>query len=338
MVRPAPRRRFQSISRFALAALTATVLTITSSCTAIGGSAKTDFPAPEKPNLTVGMLPIVDTAGFQIAVDKGYFRDEGLNIKIEEIQGGVNATPKLTNGELDITWGNWVAYFQDQSRNNADLALLTDGYQSSEGMFLTVAMPHSGINDPKDLEGKRIAVNTRDNIVEMNLLTTLQSYGISGDEVELVEVPFPDMPDAVASGKVDAAAVLEPFLSKANKLGAHTVLDIASGPTQEIPIAGFSSTKEFAEKNPNTVAAFQRAMTRGQVEASENRDAVEEVLPKYTDTDPQTAALVRLGTFPRRLDITRLERIATLMKVRGMLPPDFEVEPMIYQKKQEKQS
>ena len=79
MVRPAPRRRFQSISRFALAALTATVLTITSSCTAIGGSAKTDFPAPEKPNLTVGMLPIVDTPTIQLVVE------EAVAAGIEEI-------------------------------------------------------------------------------------------------------------------------------------------------------------------------------------------------------------------------------------------------------------
>jgi NitT/TauT family transport system substrate-binding protein len=283
----------------------------------------------EKPRLRVGILPIVDSAGFQIAMDKGYFKEEGLDIEIVPIQGGRAATPKLTSGELDITWGNWVSYMDAQARREADLALLTDGYQADEGMFLTVAMPGRNIKRPEDLRGKKIAVNTRNNIVEFNLLSTLQSHGVRQQDVQLVEVPFPQMPEKLRTGEVDAISVLEPFLSKANQLGAQTVMDTAEGPTQDIPIAGFSSTKQFATENPNTVAAFQRAMIRGQTLASENRDEVEEVLPKFTDTDPKTASLIRLGTFPRRLDLTRLDRIKTLMQVRGLLPANFEVGPMI---------
>lgn len=323
-------RTSRSTTRRDFLAATVGLAALASGCGAPQGEAGPTHGPLEKTQLTIGVLPIIDIAGFLIAHDRGWFKEAGLDLDIQEIQGGAQATPLLKKGELDITWGNWVSYFESQSSGEIDLALITDGFQADENMFLTLAMPNSGIRNPVDLRGKQIAVNTKKNIVELNLTTTLKSYGVVRDEITLVEIPFPDMPQALANGEVDAAVILEPFLSQANKLGAQTVLDVASGPTQDIPVAGFASTREFAEKNPNTAAVFQRVMREGQDAAESDRTAVEQVLPKYTKTDPQTASLVRLGTFPRTLDATRLERVASLMKTQHMLPPDFEVEPMIF--------
>ncbi|WP_433263056.1 ABC transporter substrate-binding protein [Actinosynnema sp. CS-041913] len=315
------------------------MLAVVSGCGLLGGSeAKpTDAAAApgkvEQAKIKLGLLPILDVASVHVAIKKGYFKDEGLEIEPISIQGGAAAIPGLINGELDITFGNWVSFFAAEAKDAAKgvdgLKLINDGYQAKPEMFLILTGPDSTVKSPKDLAGKTIAINTFRNIAELTAKATLEANDVDPKSVTFKEFAFGDMQAAVQNKTVDAAFMVEPFISKAQRaIGAVSVLDAASGPTDGIPVAGYGTTGKFAKENPNTVAAFQRAMAKGQRDAAD-RPTVEPLLVEYAKVDKETASLVHFGEFPTTLDATRLQRVATLMKTYGLLEKDFDVKPML---------
>jgi NitT/TauT family transport system substrate-binding protein len=313
--------------------LTVSIALLLAGCSALGGSESGGQGAqgggPEKTTLRVGMLNIVDTASFYLAQDRGFFRDEGLTVEPVTAQGGAASIPGLVGGSLDIAFGNYVSFFLAQNQGISRFRLVSDGYQAAPNTFVLLARPDGVVRTPRDVTGRRIAVNTFRNIVELNARSALQTNGVDLSTVQFVEVPFPDMAAAVQSGRVDAAAMVEPFITSASRsIGAVPVLDTASGPTADIPVAGYGATETFAQQNPRAVAAFQRAMARGQQAASDRRN-VEQILPTYIRIDQSTASLINLGTFPQSLDATRLQRVADLMQQFALVPGRFDVQPML---------
>ncbi|CAL9384269.1 ABC transporter substrate-binding protein [Saccharothrix sp. NPDC042600] len=331
-------RRVGLSARRIIAGLSAlAMLAVVSGCGLLGGSEEKPADAApgkvEKTKIKLGLLPILDVASVHVAMKKGYFKEEGLEVEPVTIQGGAAAIPGLISGDLDITFGNWVSFFAAQSKDAAKavdgLKLINDGYQAKPEMFLILTGPDSNIKSPKDLAGKTIAINTFKNIAELTAKATLEANDVDPKTVTFKEFPFPDMQAALQNKTVDAAFMVEPFISKAQRaIGAITVLDAASGPTDNIPVAGYGTTGKFAKENPNTVAAFQRAMAKGQRDAAD-RPTVEPLLVEYAKVDKETASLVHFGEFPTTLDATRLQRVATLMKTYGLLENDFDVKPML---------
>ncbi|MFI9818006.1 ABC transporter substrate-binding protein [Saccharothrix variisporea] len=331
-------RRVGLSARRIIAGLSAlAMLAVVSGCGLLGGSEEKPADAApgkvEKTKIKLGLLPILDVASVHVAMRKGFFAEEGLEVEPVTIQGGAAAIPGLISGDLDITFGNWVSFFAAQSKDAAKavdgLKLINDGYQAKPEMFLILTGPDSAIKSPKDLAGKTIAINTFKNIAELTAKATLEANDVDPKSVTFKEFPFPDMQAALQNKTVDAAFMVEPFISKAQRsIGAITVLDAASGPTDNIPVAGYGTTGKFAKENPNTVAAFQRAMAKGQ-RAAADRPTVEPLLVEYAKVDKETASLVHFGEFPTTLDATRLQRVATLMKTYGLLEKDFDVKPML---------
>ncbi|MBG0828473.1 ABC transporter substrate-binding protein [Planomonospora sp. ID67723] len=306
--------RFRLASRAAVVGLAAML-----SLAACGGSdpettaAAAGGDGPEKTTLTIGLLPIPDDAAVYIANEKGFFKEEGLTIKPEVITGGAAAIPGLISGTLDATMTNYVSTFVASEKGNK-LKIVTDFYQAGPNVFNLMAAKDSPIASVADLKGKKIAVNTLSNIGTLAVTATLKVNGLTADDVEFVELPFPNMTPALQKGDVDAAWMTEPFLTGAQKeFGAKKIADTMTGPMADFPIAGLAVTADFAEKNPKTVAAIQRALAKAQQLAASDRKVVEQILPSYTKINAETAAVITLGTFPTSINEQRLQRVADLM-------------------------
>jgi len=330
------RVRRMAIRGIALATLLVTV----ASCGALGGKeqappASSSNGQVEKSKITLGVIPVIDVASVHVAIKKGYFKAEGLEVELKTIQGGAAAIPGLVKQELDMSFGNWVSFFSAQSKDTAKsvegIKLIADGYQAKPDMFLILADGGSSIKSPKDLAGKTIGINTFANIAELTAKATLEAANVDVSTVKFKEMAFPDMQAAVQNKTVDAAFMVEPFITRAQRAaGQIKVLDAATGPTDNIPIAGYATTGKFAKENPKTVAAFQRAMAKGQADAAD-RPTVEPLLVEYAKVDKETAGLVHFGAYPTTLDATRLQRIVQLMQRYKMLDKELDVKPMLIQ-------
>ncbi len=325
---------FTRARRLSLAATGGLAVALLAACTSSGSSnsATTASAHLEKTTVTVGALPVVDSAGLYLARQNGYFQQAGLTVKVAPVAKSTDAIPEMQAGKVDVVAGaNYVSFFQAATVKHLPVKLLVDGESCTNDTFEVLAKPSSGIRSPSGLAHKRIAVNITNNIQTMLTNTALQTAGVNPASVTYVQVPFPKMGDALKNGAVDAISVVEPFITENElKVGAQPVMSTCTGPTANFPISGMFALSSFTQKYPNTARAFVAALERGQALADSNRADVSEILPTYIKgLTANQAAVVNLGQYPTALDTTHLQRVADAM-ANAHLAPGFKVNSLLF--------
>lgn len=282
--------------------------------------------APEKANITLGLLPILDVAPVFIGLEEGIFEREGLNLETEFIQGGAAGIPAMVAGELDIVFGAHPSVFQSVA-DGLDLRLIAEQDRGAPGFTEIVATDPALEDNPAGLEGRRLALNTFVDIAELGARSVVEEAGGDFDNVQLREIPFPESVPAMQRGEIDAFFAVQPFNTIAKRtLDAVVVSEAYTGRTEGLPVAGYTVMGNFARNFPNTVAAFQRAIIAATDIAREDSDRVVEIVPTYTDLDAEAAAQIAHPEFVARLDRAEIERLVDLMVDFDMLqsPPDLD--------------
>ncbi|MEV0378900.1 ABC transporter substrate-binding protein [Nonomuraea sp. NPDC050643] len=283
----------------------------------------------EKTTIKVGALPIPDPAALYIANAKGFFKEEGLTVEPVTITGGAAALPQIQSGALDISQTNYVSAFLALSQGK-QVKIVADMYQAAPNTFNIMVPKDSPITKVADLKGKTVLVNNLRNIATLAVTAQLKAAGLTETDVKFAEKPFPEMGNAINSGQADAGWITEPFITaNQNALGFRTVADTMTGPTADLSIAGWMATDEWAKKNPKTLAAFQRAISKAQQLASGDRKEIEAILPTYTKIDAKTAAAITLGAYPSTLDPARLQKVADLMLEYKYIPQPIDVKSVV---------
>ncbi|CAM2791364.1 ABC transporter substrate-binding protein [Saccharomonospora xinjiangensis] len=321
-------------ARLAAAVVTAGLLATASGCGLLSGEEDTPESqngngSVEKSTITVAHLPSIDVAPLYIAKNKGYFKDEGLDVKIEQAASGQAATQKMIGGDADIVQSSYVPFLMAHTGGAADLKIVADAVSAAPDTFVLVAKKGGSVKSIDDLEGKRIAVSALNTISDTIVKSAMKTNGLDYENVEFVQTSFPDIASAVAKGQVDAGLLIEPFLTMgAEEHGVTPIADVATGPTEDFPLAGWGALSEFVEQNPKTVAAFQRAMERA-TEDAQDRDAIEPVIQDTAGIDAATASLVNLPNFHATLDASRLQRVPDMMVEFGLLKEKLDIESLI---------
>jgi NitT/TauT family transport system substrate-binding protein len=318
--------------RRSLLAILACLLS-TALVTACGGSKTSSSGGGlEKKTITVASLPLVDAAGLHIAVKQKFFEAEGLHVQIKPVAQSIQALPALKNGQVDVIAGaNYTTFLQAYAQGALKLRIVADGASEASRFMALLVMPNSPIKQPKDLEGKTVAVNILNNIQSLTLNEVLKANNVDPAKVKYRAVPFPQMGAALQKGQVDAVHTGEPFGTDfQRKLGARMVVDGGGAPVTELPVSGYVSTQDFVQKYPRTAAAFQRAIQKAQQLATSDRKKVEEVLPSYAHVDAQTAAVLSMPNYPTSLNATRLQRLPDLMLKDGLLKSKLDMKSVIF--------
>ncbi len=281
---------------------------------------------PEKTEVSVGLLPIADVAPLFIAIEEGFFEEEGLTVSTEFAQGGAATIPALASGDLDFGFGAYPSFFSAVSEG-LPLKIISEANRPAPLFAGLYALPDSGIATVEDMAGKTIAVNTLNNVVQLAVQAQLEDAGLTLDDVTLVEIPFPDMVATLERGDVDVIAVVEPFGTVArNTLDATLIIDMFANRMEDFPVAGWYATDSFIAENPNTVAAFVRAFTRGVELANSDPDAVPQILPTYIETATEEAAReLNYPLFVAGIDLEVLQTVPDFMLEAGILSEPIDV-------------
>ncbi|EMY33801.1 nitrate/sulfonate/bicarbonate ABC transporter periplasmic protein [Arthrobacter crystallopoietes BAB-32] len=247
----------------------------------------------------VGAIPIGDVAPIHLGKAQGFFEDEGLDLVIENTTGGAVAVPGVVSGDFDFAFGNTVSLMvaRDQGLDLKYVANGTTTVGGSDGDFAGVVVAEdSDIQDATDLQGKTVSSNNLANIGDTSVRSAVDKAGGDGSTLEFVEVAFPDALAAVENGQVDAALILEPFLTPAVQSGARVVSWPYAETHPDLDIGGYFTTTEKIEQEPELVGKFTAAMKKSMEYAQENPDEVREIIGTYTKTDK---ALLEEITLPR---------------------------------------
>jgi NitT/TauT family transport system substrate-binding protein len=337
------------------AGISAAVALAAAGCSSGGGpgtgAASPAQPGPaEKPTLNISVVPAIDSAGFFVAMDQGYFAQQGLTVNYTPATSSETAVVDQMAGKQDITGGNYVSYIEDVVHQHDPLEVIAEASIMGQGSQMIFTPAGSTIRSLSDLAGQTIAVNAPDNIDYLLDVSVLAENGINVDTDHVSfpgqPVPFPAMAQALQNGGQFAAATMpEPFASMAEQdFGMQPLADLNQGATANFPIEGYVVTREWAAKYPNTLKRFLIALEEGQVKADADRTLVEHafthikdpggstdpaVAARYGQVSPQIAAVMALNTYPIGVSKTRIQRVADVMRQFGLLDQHFDVSPMI---------
>jgi NitT/TauT family transport system substrate-binding protein len=291
----------------------------------------------EKASIRVGVPDTVDAAPLYLARQAGYFTEVGLNVEIVKISAN-QAQPLLQakniKDRLDVALGDYVPIFQELE-NGAKLRILAEGYSAGPGVLQIMTSQNSGIGSVNDLRNKRVAVDPTYLLGKLSLAQTLASRSVitptddgfdlsTGLPLTVVAMPFKQMSAALEDGRIDAAWMVEPYVSAAEQtVGARRVADGAAGSLSELPLSGYMVTEAWAKRYRGTGAAFVAALQKAQSLATRNPGTVRTILPSYAKITEVTAALVGVGNFPVSNNAARLQRIVDLMTRYRMLTGDL---------------
>jgi NitT/TauT family transport system substrate-binding protein len=247
--------------------------------------------------LKVGYLPLTDFLGMYAAIEQGYMAEEGLKLELQAMAGGATIIPAIVGGSLDFGISNYVSVIVANGQGLKIKAFSDSAYGSKASPpFAIITKKDSPIKTAKDLNGKKVAVNTRNGIVHVGVQEWIERNGGDPKTVQYVELPFPQMPPAITNGSVDAAAPTEPFVTVSTSQDAQVLSYYLTDLRDNCAIAGFISTDDWITKNRDAAAAFHRANTKGMEWVAKNDKTAREYAAKYANLDPAIAAKINLAT------------------------------------------
>jgi NitT/TauT family transport system substrate-binding protein len=282
-------------------------------------------------------VPAVDSAGFFVALHEGLFAKQGLTIHYTPAVSSDVSIGEQLAGKFDITGGNYVSYIQHYVTDHQPLEIVAEGSVMQQGTQAIYTMPNSKIKSLSELKGHTLGINAPLNINYLLAASVLTQNGIKLTQVRFpaAPIPFPAMAAELAAGKIDAAAMPEPFATAAEQqYGAVELTDLNQGATEQFPIQGYVATKSWAEQNPGTLKAFVTALAQGQELADTSRSTVEQAMealsgPQNGEIPPIVASVMAVNIYPTAIDKVRIQRVADVMYQFGLLRARFNVTPMI---------
>ena len=310
-------------------AVVGTALLTLSGCGLLSGSATWDSDsAGKKTTVRFAGLPAAERSIVHLADEKGFFAEEGLKVEVQDVANGGQSVDKLVSGDADFSAGSYTPYLQARAKG-MDIKLVTELLVSQPSLAPVLALPNSRLQRPEDVPNKKIAITAPGTITEIAAKSVLRDKGIDFRRTEWVPMGFTEMPAALQRGDVDGAVMTEPYATEAaRELGARTVFDIFSGATENFPVSGIATTTEFAQKNPKTVQAFQRAIQKAK-ELAQDHQQIVDVLPRHTKVPPDVAPLIELGQIPTSTNASRLQRVSALLFSFGLTPQEVDVAEMV---------
>jgi NitT/TauT family transport system substrate-binding protein len=182
------------------------------------GAEKSTTEVPELGVIKIGYLPVVGFSPIFIAMDKGYYRDEGLDVQLERFDSGSKMIAPLSVGQLDVGEGEPGTALFNAINQGLEIKVVCgasvfnkEGYASIPFIVRKDLVDSGEITQPSDLKGKKIAVNVPRGMAEYMIVQVLESGGLTVEDVELVPIPFPDIVQSLANKAVDAAFLPPPF-------------------------------------------------------------------------------------------------------------------------------
>lgn len=324
--------------RWLLALLAATAMVVAACGDDDGSSASSDDAASdegggdlEKTDLTVGVIPINDILPLPAGINDGTFEDAGLTVEMAEAAGGAAIIPGVESGDYDIGFSNVYSVLK-AAEQGLDVKIIAAGPyvgDTGETDFSGLTTMDPAITSVEDLEGKTVTVNTLSGIAEFAVRETLAQSGV--EDVNLIEVPFPETTAAMESGEVDAAFQVEPFVGQAERAGARVLAQPFSAAQPDMLVAVWFTTGSFIDENPNTVAAFVDAMNQSNEKVQSDRDFANEQLLTYTPTpNLDAAAATTLPVFKSEIDSDSLEESVEIGKKYEFFESDADLDELVY--------
>ncbi len=223
-------------------------------------------PEGEMPLVRVGIVPVTIYAPLYIALEKGYFAEEGLRVELIPVEGGTENVVQVAAGNFEAAGGGVGAGLLNAAARGVTFEIVaplhTERPPLTSPFVVSKQRYDSGeLTEMADLAGLTVSTNAKGAATEYWLWRALQQGGLDFPDVTVTGVGFREVAAALESGSLDGAILGEPLVTLAEQQGLVARLS-------EDFIDSFTSTviylnKEWSAANPELAQGFVTAYLRG---------------------------------------------------------------------------
>ena len=199
----------------------------------------------------------------------GFFKDEGLEVRISDFPGGTRSLEAVVGGSADVVSGAYEHTINMQARKQSFQAFVLAG--AAPQISVGIAGPRAaGYRSPKDLKGLKVGVSAPGSSTNMVINYVLAQGGLKPTDVAIIGVgQGATVIAALEQGRVDVLSQTDPVMTILEKEGKIKLIAETRTPqgTEKLfggpmPAASLYAPVEFVRKNPNTVQALTNATVR----------------------------------------------------------------------------
>lgn len=254
----------------------------------------------EKENLTkvkMACNPFVGMAPFYVAMDKGYFKAEGIDFEKVDFDDSSNSCSALVSGSVDfayVTMDSAIITASQSEKPALKVFSVVDESYGADGI-----LAKNDITSIADFKGKNVGVSISQTSHYL-LLKALKTVGLSDEDMNLINMTASDAGVAFMTGNLDVAVTWEPYLSNAVSTGAgKMIFSSIDAPGAIVDVMIISPENASAQWLPAVKKAYDKGLAF--IRDSATKAEAVKITAKYLETDEAEAEgmidTVKLYTF-----------------------------------------
>jgi NitT/TauT family transport system substrate-binding protein len=278
--------------------------------------------AQDLPTIRIGTTPIDAGAEPYFAQQMGFFKSAGINVEITALASGAALAAGVASGAIDIGQSNVVSISSAHERGIPFVLLAPASlYSWKQPQSALAVAANSSLRTAKDLNGKVIAVNGLKTISQLGPEAWIDQNGGNLAMVKFIEMPFPEMEDALDKGRIDAALLSEPVLSDARSRGVRVMANVYDAISKEFTIGAWFTTSAWAHDHPDLARKYVAVMKQTARWANAHHAESARILQAETGT-PVSATTTRV-VFGEALDARQIQSLIDACAKYGVIKSRF---------------
>lgn len=216
-------------------------------------------------------------------IEKGLYRKEGVDLQFRILRGDLAISAMLSGKEVDYIYGAGTAFLA--AVRGAPVTILSHDFKSV--LFYLMAQP--GVQSPKDLKGKKVAVSSLGGTGAASARASIKALGLDPDrDVTFIVIGSASIRmAAMETGSVQAAIMPVPWNITMRRKGFKEL--IFAGKVVSQPLTGMATTRQKIEQNPGQVKKVLRGFLRTLRAVKQERKDVVEFISRKFNLEPQVA-------------------------------------------------
>ena len=255
---------------------------VVASILCIGAWFKAPATAAQLTPVRAAYIPVVSWLPAWVAKEKGLFEKNGLDVTLSVTQN-LSVLPGTLGRQFDFAPSTPPDLIKAVLAGIDVVAVAGQGIETKDNPSThLIVRKDSAITSMQDLKGKVIATPTLGAIIHVSVLHGLKKNGIDPNSIRAVEVPFPNMPDQLKAGNVDAVEALEPFAGQLLAAGNRSLGEPLLSVSDEVLYTFWISERKWAADNPAVIAAWVASLNQAKEFMDANPQEARAILAKYT--------------------------------------------------------
>lgn len=269
----------------------------------------------------MALLPIDTDSCLFYANDQGFFTEAGIDAQIQIIQAGSAVIAAILGGSIDVGFTNPISLAAAHLRGIPIVAIAPGGvYDSRSPATAAIVVPKSSkLKSARDFNGTTMACSGLKTLGQWGPAAWLDRNGGDSKQVQFTEMPFPDMPLALANGRVDSAFPAEPFITESSA-AARVFADAFAAVAPRFSLGIWVTTTQWADAHRDVVARFAQAIAKAAAWGNTHHEQSSEILTKYLKLDATVAKGMRRVRYAERLSAAEMQPVIDLAVRYGTLP------------------